>query len=205
MDVPHNRRRFVRGALGSALAAGFIAARSQPAAAGLFSGASNDGELLEGLLGIEQTMIYTYRYLIRSTRPTGAAEATLRKFEGHELIHARTLGDELKRRGRKPPAPPRSVSAVDGVIKSLGVDGRLEQIHKVEQALQIMVFIEWGEAGAYHDAIVKLADPALVRLAAQILTCEGQQSTVLIELAHNGDVQRAIPHAFMPLVPELAA
>ncbi len=199
------RRGFVRGALGGAVAAGFMAARSQPAAAGLLTGAGSDGELLEKLLGIEQAVIYAYRHLIASIRPPASVASTLRKFLGHELVHARMLSDELSRRGRKPPAPPRSASAVDAVLTALGVNGRLEQIHGWEQALQLLVFVEWGEAGAYHDAILKLADPALVRLATQILTCEGQQSTVLIELAHHGDVQRAVPHAFLPLVPELAA
>jgi hypothetical protein len=205
MERHDTRRGFVRGALASAVAAGVMAARGQPAAAGSLTGASTDGELLEKLLGVEQAVMYAYRYLIGAVRPSGSAASTLRAFLGHELIHARTLGDELARRGRRPPAPPRSASAVDGVLMALGVNGRLEQIHGVEQALQLLVFVEWGEAGAYHDAIVKLADPALVRLATQILTCEGQQSTVLIELAHHGNVQRAVPHAFLPLVPELAA
>jgi hypothetical protein len=204
MELRDTRRGFVRGALGGAVAASFLRA-SPPAAAGSLAAASSDSEVLERLLGVEQAIIYTYRYLIRSTRPSGSFLSTLRRFEGHELVHERTLSQEIARRGRRPPPPPRSVSTVDGVLASLGVNGKLEQIQTAQQAVQQLVWIEWGEAGAYHDAILKLASPTLLQLAAQILTCEGQQSTVLIELAHNGNVQRAVPHAFLPLVPELAA
>ena len=46
-------------------------------------------------------------------------------------------------------------------------------------------------------ALTKLEDPALIRLAAQIMASEAQHEALIGELLYHGDAQRAVPYGLI--------
>jgi hypothetical protein len=205
----HTRRGFVRGAVGGALAAavgglafGFESAGAAP---NPLAGAVSEVDVLTRLMEIEQTVVFCYRHVIAQGRLSPRTGSTLRRFLNQELEHVRTLASELSRRGGKPPAPPTSIVEVDRELGVLAVSGRLEQAKLEWQVLNLLTRIETAEEQAYYNGVLKVRSATLATLFARSLTCDAQHWTVLSELSHAGDVERAVPHAFVPLAPELRA
>ncbi len=187
----NTRRDFARSALAGLVA---VAASDSVAAGSPLDGAVGDTEIVSKLVQIEQLVVFSYRYLLPR-----APGATLREFLAQEVIHVRTLGALA----RHVPAPPSSAAAVDKSLSALGVGKRIEQAHSESEALRTLLAIETLEENAFHEAIGKLSSLAFVRVAAQILTCDAQHATVLGGRVYGGNVQRAVPHAFVPLSAEL--
>jgi hypothetical protein len=209
MEFPETRRSFIHGAAaGGAAALTFKYLGGQASAgapASLLDGAGTEVEVLARLLDIEQLVVFSYRHVLGSVRLSSSVRSTLRRFLGQEIVHARTLAGELSRGGHRAPVPPTSVRAVDGGLAALGMHKALEDVHTEFQALLLLQSVEGVEQHAFHEAVTKLSSGTVGQLAAQMLTCDAQQWTVLTERLRHGNVQRAVPYAFAPLAAELKA
>src|SRR5438067_2793363 len=171
------RRGFVRGVVAGGAAALFVGAQDDEAAGGPLDGASSEVEVLARVVDIEQLVVFSYRHVLGSVRLSPSVGSILRRFLGQEVIHEQAVAGELRRRGRRVPAPPSSVQVVDGGWAALGMHKRLEQTRTEPEALLLLQTIEGVEQHAFHDAIVKLSSGMVGQLAAEILTCEAQQWT----------------------------
>ncbi len=208
MTPKDTRRGFIRGALVRGAAVGAVVplaldASPADAAPDPLAGAVSEVDVLTRLIEIEQAVVFSYRHMVASVRLSPRTGSMLKRFLSQELEHVRALAAELSRRGQRAPAPPTSLQAVDRELESLAVGGTLEQAHLEWQAVNLLIHIETAEEQAFHAGIMKVASPSLATLFARSVTCDAQHWTVLSELAHAGDVERAVPHAFVPLAAEL--
>jgi Ferritin-like domain len=202
--APHDTRRgFIRGLLAGSAALTATAVAPGQAVAAVRGGAARDSEVLVTLAAVEQVAAFSYRYVIGAARLSPTTASTLRRFLTHELVHVQTLAAALSRLGHAPPAAPKSAVVVDHRLAALGVTEPLGHVHLERQALSLLIGVETAEENAYHRAIGELSSPALVRLAAESVTCDAQHWTALSELAHDGDVLGAVPHALAPVVQGL--
>jgi len=141
-----SRRELLRAGRGVAAAAPLT--RAAPAAAQERS----DGDLLRGLLGVEQEAALVYGTL----RPGPPVPARLFREQSRE--HARGLGIALRNRGGREPRPPARV-------------GRASPAHALELELQALA--------AYHRAVGELGDASLLPTLASIMANHGQHAVVL--------------------------
>jgi len=141
-----SRRELLRA--GRRVAAAALLTRAAPAAAQERS----DGDLLRGLLGVEQEATLVYGTL--RPRPTVPA----RLFREQSREHARGLGIALRNRGGREPRPPARV-------------GRASPAQALELELQAL--------GAYHRAVGELGDASLLPTLASIMANHGQHAVVL--------------------------
>ena len=209
MNGAVSRRGLLAGGTAVALAAllsetGWVSeAQAAAAAPDPLAGAVSEVQVLARLITIQQSVAFCYRHVLGSVHLSAGTASALKRFLGHELQHVRVLSSELVRRGGKVPTPPASVAAVDRVLASLAVSGKLEQARREWEAIAFLIPVETAEEQSYHAAILRFQSPTLALLAARSVTCDAQHWTVLSELAHAGDVYRAVPHAFVPLAAEL--
>jgi hypothetical protein len=205
MNGSVSRRGLLAGGAALALAGLVSEAKAAAASPDPLAGAVSEEEVLARLVTIEQSVVFGYRHVLGSVHLSAGTASALRRFLGQELEHVRVLSSELLRRGGKVPAPPAKVAAVDRVLASLAVSGKLEQPRREWEAIRFLIPVETAEEQSYHAAIVRFQSPALALLAARSVTCDAQHWTVLSELANAGDVDRAVPRAFVPLAAELSA
>jgi hypothetical protein len=198
-----SRRGLLAGGAAFALAGLAFDADAAAAAPDPLAGAMSEVQVLARLVTIEQSVAFAYRHVLGSVHLSAGTAGALKRFLGHELEHVRVLSSELSRRGGKVPAPPHSVAAVDAVLASLAVSGKLEQVRREWEAIPFLIPVETAEEQSFHAAILRFHSSALALLAARSVTCDAQHWTVLSELAHAGDVDRAVPRAFVPLAAEL--
>jgi rubrerythrin len=71
------------------------------------------------------------------------------------------------------------------------------QLESQDDALQALVKAEEEAESAYLSALSKLEDPALVRLATEILGSEAQHAALLRILQSPGNLSVAAPVAFV--------
>lgn len=201
------RRGLLRGALtGGAATLGLAlaseAALADPAA--LLRGATTDTQLLFRLLEFEHLEEFAYARIGQTSVLPAKAKPTVAQFLAQERRHAGLLTAALSERGATPPPPIESVAAANRKLASLGVGGRLDDIHDESSAVHLLIALETAAEVVYYSAIERLGAPALLDRAVQILGCEAQHWTGLSLLLHYHDPGVAVPHAFAPLVGQFA-
>jgi hypothetical protein len=201
MNGSVSRRGLLAG--GAALAVAGLMTEAAAATPDPLAGAVSEVQVLARLVTIQQSVASCYRHVLGSVHLSAGNASALKRFLGHERQHVRALSSELVRRGGKVPAPPASAAAVDRVLASLAVSGKLEQVRQEWEAIAFLIPVETAEEQSFHAAILRFQSPALALLAARSVTCDAQHWTVLSELLHAGDVDRAVPRAFVPLATEL--
>jgi hypothetical protein len=174
------RRQFALGA--AAFAASLGEVRVAVAAQ------QSDAAVLDKLLALELLLALAYRRALGSGLLTAATESTVGGLLEHELAHASVLEAELRRLGV---APTHSAAAVSGV------DPARAALHDQRDALHLLAAAEAAAEAAYFGAMSKLGDGSLARTAAEIMACEAQHATQISELLHPGDVERAVPGAYV--------
>ena len=188
----HTRRELVRRgiAVGGAGAAAILL-DSAPAAAQ--TAPTSDAELLIPLIGTELLAAFGYQQVLSlqllSPRGVGLAQKIL----DQEQQHITALTGELARRGHVPPPPIASVSEADKVLAARQVPEQLDDLHNAHDAILLLSRFELMLEGAYIQAIKNFQSTRLLRLGGQILANEGQHGTMLSELLHPGDVNKAVP------------
>jgi hypothetical protein len=153
-----------------------------------------DGKTLEQLLYNERLLIYGYEHALGTEfLKHDARELALRQL-AHEEAHVARLKARLSALNlptttvqgpkRKQPLlfPPQAVTDLFNAAQ-----------HE-HDALQVVVQIESVAESGYFVAAANFHDPQLVRLAAEILACEAQHWTMLVDLLHRGDATQAVPH-----------
>lgn len=175
-----NRRELLGGALAGVAASALIPASA--AAAGPVVG-GGDGKHLVSLLGAERILRRNYRQVLASGALGVVVAAEVNGFLAQEQQHISALERELGLRGK--PVPPET-ALEPGV-----------QVESQADALQALVKAEEATERAYLSALSKLEDPALVRLATEIMGSEAQHAALLRVLQSPGDLSVAAPVAFV--------
>jgi Ferritin-like domain len=159
--------------------------------------AANDAQLLVPLVGSESLAAFTYGQVLDAGMLSPRGERLTQRLLAQEQQHLETLVRELKRQGGTAPAPIVSVSDADRVLTARRVPGSLADLHNEHDTIILLARIEWLLEGAYYAAISKLRDPRLLRLSAQVMANEAQHGTMLSELLHPGDVNKAVPSSYV--------
>jgi len=171
-------------------------AASLLAAPAAFGRAPSDAGLIAGALGVQQLEVFAYRRLLFSSELGPDAQALLRRLLALEVEHAAVLAAELLRHGGAAGPGPADIAAADRQLARHPVSGRLAGTRSQHDCVRMLIDLESVAEGACYGAIVKLADPNLARLVAEVMSSEAQQWTLLDELQHH-DVVRAVPGPFV--------
>jgi ferritin-like protein len=156
-----------------------------------------DTQALLTLLAVEQLTIVVYERAHRSGRLSPRTQRLASKLLGHETAHARTLELELRRRGQSPPPKPAGTGEADRALARLHVSRSLTTLHGEPDWIGLMLDVEAAAEAAYYDAMSKLGDPGLLRIAAEVLASEAQHATLLSQVLYPGKPSKAVPDAFV--------
>jgi hypothetical protein len=135
--------------------------------------------------------------VLDSSKLRPEAERVARELIGHEQEHVGVLTDELIRLGVAPPAPPASVAAADAELSARHGSGSLAELGSERDCLRLLLQVEAVAEGAYYLAVSKISDRTLLRTAVEIMAVEAQHATVISGLLHPGDIDKAVPYAFV--------
>lgn len=178
-------------ALGAAAGAAALGASTASAAR------HGDGDVLRSLLRTERLIAFGYQHVlgIRLLSPGVAYLAT--SFLAQEQQHVAALSGQAARLGVAAPSRPSSVASADRELDGHDVSSRLADLHSQGGCVELLAQLEMVGEGAYFLALPKLTDPALQRIAAQIMATEAQHAAVWGGILHPGQIRKAIPDAFV--------
>jgi Ferritin-like domain len=182
------RHSFVLGAASACAATGLLAGPEQAQAA-----AASDAELLVPLIGNELLAAFGYQQILNSQLLSPRGDRLAQRVLEQEQQHITALTRELTRRHGTPPPPISSVSEADRVLTARQVPETLANLHNAHDAILLLSRFELMLEGAYISAIKMFRSPQLLRLSGQIIANEAQHGTMLSELLHPGDVNKAVP------------
>jgi rubrerythrin len=194
-----DRRSLLRGAVATAgagavggLAGGGLPGEGvAPAAPARPSDA--DAATLRSALEVELLVAFVYRRLLTGGTLGPAARALATAVLEHELVHVRTLSTALERLGRSLPGPPVTVAEADRQLSAHHSSGSLAAVHREIGALDLLYDVEAISIGAYSEALKRLNDPVLMRLAVEIMGAEAQHASAIGGLLHPGKWDRVVP------------
>ncbi len=115
----------------------------------------------------------------------------------HERAHVSAVAAELVRLGAPAPTGPLSLKAASDAMGEHNVSDSLTDLHTEDACLKLLVDLESVAEGAHYTPLKDLTDPRLVRLSAQIMSCEAQHWTVLSGLRNPGQYVKAIPWPYV--------
>lgn len=189
------RTRLDRRALleGAVAAAGAALLGSQGVAAAAGHPPDPDSAALRSALAVELLTVFIYQHILARGVLGPQARSVAEQMLGHEQIHARTLAGELTRRGQTVPAPPAGVAQADRQLAARQSSGSLAVVHREVGALDLLYDIEAISIGTYYNALAKLTDPRLMRLATEIMGAEAQHASAIGGLLHPGKWERVVP------------
>jgi Ferritin-like domain len=189
------RRQLLSGAIAGAglgsVAAAMLATSDAAAAS------DSDADLLHAILSVELLVVFCYQQVLQSETLALEAEPPIRHLLGHEQTHVAVITSELEKLGQAPPPGPTSVAGADAELDALHARGGLASLHSEQDSLRLLEGAEQLAQGAYYKSISKLTDPRLARLCASILGSEAQHYAVLGDLLHPGEIDKAVPAAFV--------
>jgi hypothetical protein len=188
----HTRRELVRRglAVGGAGATALLldAARGEAQAPPM-----SDAQLLIPVIGTELLASYGYQQVLQLQLLSPLGDRLAQRLLDQEQEHITALTGELASLGHTPPPPIASISEADQVLAARQVPERLSNLHTAHDAILLLSRFELMLEGAYIQAIKDFQSTRLLRLGGQILANEGQHGTMLSELLHPGDVNKAVP------------
>ncbi len=149
------------------------------AAASALGSATTVPDVLRKLIEVELELLVGYERVLAAGVLSPAAHSVATQFPAHEREHANVLTFELARRGGYPPS---------GAAKPTPPTNSPD-------AVRYLIELETRAEGAYYAAMARLSEPALIRLAAEIMCSEAQHWSALSALLHSGDVYSAVPTA----------
>ena len=190
------RRELIAGAAAGAglLAIGLSALRPADAEA---DAPQTDAELIRAILAVELLVVFSYEQVISSGKLSADTEHVIRQLLDHEHTHVDVLSADLEELGQTPPDPPASVTAADAELSVLHGSAKLASLNSEEDCLRLLEQVESLAQGAYYVSMSKFADVKLARTCASILGAEAQHYTALAGLLHPGDINKAVPGAFV--------
>jgi hypothetical protein len=170
----------------SVLAAGAATVASEP-----------EARRVRRLLSVELLMLYTYQQVLASSLLSAPARRALAPLRANEEVHVRTLHAHLAALGGVAPEPPGSVSQADKDLAHRDVSGRLGQLKGAKDALGLLLAVERVTVGAYYVALIRLEDPTLITLAAEIMANDAQHEALIGELLYDGKAAQAVPYGLV--------
>ena len=156
-----------------------------------------DAELIRAILAVELLVVFSYEQVLSSGKLSADTEHVIRQLLDHEHTHVDVLSADLEELGQAPPDPPASVTAADAELSVLHGSAKLASLNSEEDCLRLLEQVESLAQGAYYVSISKFADVKLARICASILGAEGQHYTAVAGLLHPGDINKAVPGAFV--------
>jgi hypothetical protein len=176
------------GAVASAAAADSLL---EPAPGG--AAQQSDSQLLVPLIGTELLAAFVYQRALAANVLSPRGNRLAQRVLAQERQHATRLSSELSRLGGTPPAPITSEADVNRVLAAHRDPQGLAALRNEHDTIILLARVEWMLEGAYYSAIGKLGAARLLRLCGQIMANEAQHGTMLSELLHPGDVEKAVP------------
>lgn len=192
------RREFVAGGLGAAVTVGVGLPAPAVAAGG---GGTGEGDLraLQDLLSTERVLEYAYARVLRSWSFDGSARQALELIHGHEVEHAAVLEQHIAALGSPG-------SAAQGAPHSAlpEVTAQLSGAHTARDAVRVLTKVESLAEADYFNAVGELQSPDLALTAAQILACEAQHWSLLLNILTEGHLPEMVPDAFVRGVGQIS-
>jgi hypothetical protein len=196
MATSSTRRQLLAGGFGAAAGLAVIAPVAAPADSGnqlesKLPPKVQDGRTLQGLLKVELLLQYGYQHALSSGYLKHDGQELAQAQLADEQAHVAALQAHLRARNLSPSAleeksrEPLPYDQVNALFKAA--------THEKDQ-LQVVVQIENLAQSYYFRAAGGFHDRQLVRLAAEILACEAQHWTMLVDLLHKGNATRAVPN-----------
>lgn len=198
MSADPTRRQLLLGGVGAAAGLSAVApALAQADASDHGQGQSNaspklqDGQILQKLLYNERLLMFGYEHALG----TGFLHHDARELCLLQLAHEEEHLAALKTHLSALKLPRSSLQHSDqGPIPPADVAELLTIVKDERTALQVVVQIENVGQSGYFVAAGTFQDRKLIRLAAEVLACEAQHWTMLVDLLHRGDATQAVPH-----------
>ncbi|HEY2770197.1 MAG TPA: ferritin-like domain-containing protein [Solirubrobacteraceae bacterium] len=159
--------------------------------------AQSDAEVLLPVVGTEMLGAFVYQQVLDAGVFTPHIQRATETILNQEQAHITKLSAELVRLGGTPPTPFSKVSDADEVLIAHHFPGGLGPLRNQHDCIILLARIEWLLEGAHLKAISKLQTPRLLELSTQVVANEAQHGTVLSELLHPGDVDKAVPGPFV--------
>ncbi len=156
-----------------------------------------EAERIERLLRVELLLLFSYQQVLDSSILPPHERRALEPLRAHEEAHVRALTVQLRALGGTAPAPPANTAIADKDLAHRKVRGRLGQLQGARDALGLLLAVERVAVGAYFVALIKLDDPRLITLIAQIMAADAQHEAVIGELMYHGDAQKAVPYGLV--------
>lgn len=198
MRHPATRRELAAGmvaAIGGA--AGLAVTGSAPAAAAVLP-PQTEPEVLANVLMIERLMLLGYRRVLGSGRLTPGVAKTVGGMLAHEVQHLAAIASRAAAVGLAAPTSPLDLETAEKLMAKYYVTGSLRALPKSEGGcLVLLVDLESVAEGAYFNGLRDVHKPDLIGLSAEIMSCEAQHWTVLMELLNPGEIVKAVPWPFV--------
>lgn len=192
------RRQLLRGgallASAGALGAGIETALpdTSAAAAGVRETPVQEGQVLSGLVGVEQLLVFSYRAALASGLLTASSRALAAQILDYEREHQRALAARMGALGIAPPAAPSDSRAAEAALARHHSHVDFSRRRDGRGWLGLLLDVEFVAQRNYHVALGQLRTPALLELCASIYASEGQHSVLLGLLLHPGKPKLAV-------------
>jgi hypothetical protein len=196
-DVPTRRELLRRGVALAAAGTGTGALASAAGAGVAQATRGSDASALLPVVGTEMLAGFVYQQVLDAGVFPPHVQKVTDDILNQEQMHIITLSAELVRLGGTPPVPFSRVSDADKVLVAHGFPGGLGPLRNEHDCIILLARIEWLLEGAHLEAISKLQNQRVLQLCAKVLANEAQHGTVLSELLHPGDVNKAVPSPFV--------
>lgn len=196
MDGRATRRELVAGAF-AAGAGGVLAAGLGPRSALADAPPPSAAELLGKALDVERLMVLAYERVFASGALSPGIQRAITPHLAQEREHLAAVASELARLGAPAPTAPLSLKAASDALGQHNISGSLTDLHTEDDCLKLLVDLESVAEGAHYTPLKDLTDPRLVRMNAQIMSCEAQHWTVLSGLRNPGQYVKAIPWPYV--------
>ncbi len=185
-------RAAAAGAAGIALLEPTGASATSPATA-----PESESDRVIRLLRLELLLLFACQHLLGSSLLYPRARTAVAILRAHAEAHVGALRLRLTALGGVAPSPPATVAEADHDLAHRRIPERLGQLRGAGDGLRLLLDIERVTVGAYFVALIKLEDPGLIRLAAEIMANGAQHEVLLIRLLDHDDVQQAVPNGLV--------
>jgi hypothetical protein len=198
-DRSPTRRELLRRGFATAVAgsAGAVIAAAGAAGEACAATTQSDASLLLPVVGTEMLGAFVYQQVLDAGVFVPHVQKATENILNQEQMHITTLSAELVRIGGTPPEPFSRVSDANKVLVAHHFPDGMGPLRNQHDCILLLAKIEWMLEGAHYNAISKLQSARILRLCAQVMANEAQHGTLLSELLHPGDVDKAVPASFV--------
>src|SRR5690349_2734308 len=187
-----------RELLGMALASGLGAGASTLLSPGVTGAITeSDPALVSALLESEELAVFSYQHVLHTGLLTPYSRAVVHPMLGQERAHIRALSGALLRLGSPLPQQQPTVGNANKLLAAARQTASLSQLRNERDCIMLLIQLEFALEGFYYTALTKLRDARLASTLAQVMANEAQHACVLSELVRPGNIDKAVPSAFV--------